>query len=127
MSKMLPRMSLNEYKKILPNYDLGISPMLTPHPNLVTIEMASAGMIVITNTFENKTQKKLSAVSTNIIAAEPTITGYQNALKEGVMRTENYQKRVEGSKVKWSKNWNEAFDENKMKKIFEFLGGMDLA
>ena len=123
--KMLPRIGLNEYKKILPNYDLGISPMLTPHPNLVTIEMAGAGMIVITNTFENKTQKKLSAVSTNIIAAEPTITGYQNALKEGVMRTENYQKRVEGSKVKWSKNWNEAFDEKKMKKIFEFLGGMD--
>ena len=54
--KILPRLSVDEYKKILPQYDLGISLMLTPHPNLVTIEMASAGMIVVTNSYENKTQ-----------------------------------------------------------------------
>ena len=29
--------------------------MYTPHPSLVPIEMASAGMATVTNSFENKT------------------------------------------------------------------------
>ena len=47
--------------------------MYTPHPSLVPIEMASAGMLTVTNTFENKTAEALAAISANLIAAEPTI------------------------------------------------------
>ena len=34
--------------------------MYTPHPSLVPIEMASAGMLTVTNTFENKTADALA-------------------------------------------------------------------
>ena len=45
--------------------------MYTPHPSLVPIEMASAGMLVVTNTFDNKTAEALAAISPNLIPAEP--------------------------------------------------------
>ena len=34
--------------------------MYTPHPSLVPIEMASAGMLTVTNSFENKTAEALA-------------------------------------------------------------------
>jgi hypothetical protein len=37
--------------------------MDTPHPSLVPLEMASAGMLVVTSTFENKTYDALRAIS----------------------------------------------------------------
>ena len=42
--------------------------MYTPHPSLVPIEMASAGMLTVTNTFENKTSEALRAISGNLLA-----------------------------------------------------------
>ena len=47
--------------------------MYTPHPSLVPLEMASAGMLTVTNTFENKTAEALAAISPNLIAAEPDV------------------------------------------------------
>jgi len=80
--KILPRLSLDEYKKILPQYDIGISLMYTPHPNLVTLEMASSGMIVITNKFENKTQETLGEISENIIVADPNLSSISEKFLE---------------------------------------------
>ena len=37
--------------------------MFTPHPSLVPIEMASAGMLTVTNTFDTKTRSRLDARS----------------------------------------------------------------
>ena len=65
--------------------------MYTPHPSLVPIEMASAGMVTVTNTFANKTAAALAAISTNLLAAEPAVeaiagalTAYTDDLREGV-------------------------------------------
>ena len=41
--------------QLLREHDVGLALMYTPHPSLVPIEMASAGMLAVTNTFENKT------------------------------------------------------------------------
>jgi len=56
--------------------------MYTPHPSLVPIEMASAGMLVVTNTYANKTGEVLRAISPNIIGVSPTIEDVRLGLKE---------------------------------------------
>jgi len=119
--KIIPRTSLEEYKKLLPNYDLGISLMYTPHPNLVSIEMASAGMIVVTNSFANKTQQTLSKVSSNIIVAEPTIDGIEKMLFTAVKLTNDYDSRIEGSKVNWPSKWKDSFNKEIMATILKFF------
>ena len=48
---------------MLRGHDLGLALMLTPHPSLVPLEMASAGMATVTNSFENKTPAALEAIS----------------------------------------------------------------
>ncbi len=60
--KLLPKLSLNEYKEVLPGFDIGLSLMLSPHPSIVPLEMAAAGMLVITNTFANKTAERLREI-----------------------------------------------------------------
>ena len=67
-------------RALLREHDVGLALMYTPHPSLVPIEMASAGMLTVTNTFENKTAEALAAISPNLIAAEPTIDGVAGAL-----------------------------------------------
>jgi hypothetical protein len=49
--EMLRRVSLEEYINLLPSYDLGLSLMLTPHPSLVPLDMAAAGLVTVTNTY----------------------------------------------------------------------------
>ena len=71
--RLLPRVGQEEYAQLLRAHDVGLSLMYTPHPSLVPIEMASAGMLAVTNTFENKTAEALAAISPNLIAAEPGI------------------------------------------------------
>ena len=118
---LIPRLSLEEYKNIMPNYDIGLSLMLTPHPNLVTLEMAAAGMIVVTNEYENKNELSLSGISSNINISKPTITSISEKLCECVELVEDLTHRVEGSKVKWSTKWQDSFNHEKMKHIVDFI------
>ena len=53
--ELLPRSDQSAYADLLRQHDVGLSLMYTPHPSLVPIEMASAGMLTVTNSFENKT------------------------------------------------------------------------
>ena len=119
--KLLPRQSQDTYREVLKEHDLGLSLMYTPHPSLVPIEMASAGMLVVTNTYANKTEDKLSAISPNIIAVDPTIEGVKQGLKEAAANIEDYDRRARGSQIRWSVDWNSSFDEEVMPKIREFI------
>ena len=80
--------------------------MYTPHPSLVPLEMASAGMLTVTNTFENKDADALHALSANLIAAEPTLDGITRALLEAAAGVEDVERRVAGSATDWSRDWD---------------------
>ena len=73
--KMLGKFGLDEYKQRLLEYDLGLSLMYTPHPSLLPLEMAAAGMWMVSNECENKTQETFSQLSSNMLAAPATIEG----------------------------------------------------
>ncbi|MGO9974344.1 MAG: glycosyltransferase [Solirubrobacteraceae bacterium] len=105
------RSTQSEYARLLAAHDLGLALMYTPHPSLVPLEMASAGMLTVTNSFETKTASALSAISSNLIVADPTIDGVAAALARAAAAVGDLEARVAGSEVRWPRSWAEALDE----------------
>jgi len=119
--EILPRTSQAGYGDLLAGHDIGLSLMLTPHPSLPPIEMASAGMLTVTNSCENKTAEKLSAISGNLITATPTVPGVVAALAEAVAAVTDGERRVAGSSVDWSSDWEQSLGPDVMDRVTGFL------
>jgi glycosyltransferase involved in cell wall biosynthesis len=103
---LLPRAEQAAYGELLRAHDVGLSLMYTPHPSLVPLEMASAGMLTVTTTFENKDAVALQAISANLIAAEPTLDGVTRGLLQAAAGVEDVTRRVAGSATAWSRDWD---------------------
>lgn len=118
---MLSKVSLEEYYEIIKGCDLGLSLMLTPHPSLVPLDMAAAGLVTVTNTYDTKKAHQIEGLSSNLIAAEPTIT----SIKEGIIRAlgcvDDYEARIAGTKLDWATNWDESFNPAVMSKLKTWL------
>ncbi|BAY77159.1 family 2 glycosyl transferase [Nostoc linckia NIES-25] len=123
--QMLGKVSLDEYCELLPEHDLGLALMYTPHPSLLPLEMAAAGMIVVTNTCMNKTAERLKDISSNILAAEPTADGVAETLAKAAILSQDWELRLAGSKVNWSSSWEETFDRELISKIKKKLSHED--
>jgi glycosyltransferase involved in cell wall biosynthesis len=119
--ELLPRSDQSAYAALLREHDVGLALMYTPHPSLVPIEMAAAGMVTVTNTFENKTSEAMARISRNIDAAPPTIDGIADALARAVTAVEDYESRVRGSDVAWSRDWNRSFSDQLIGEVLGFL------
>lgn len=107
--RQLPRMSLQEYQNVTKTFDLCLTLMSSPHPSLVPIDLAAAGAIVVTNTFETKTADYLTAISANIIPAAPELHALTQALVEGVRRTADIDARLRHANVRWPRHWSETW------------------
>jgi len=94
-----------------PGYDVGLAPVPAPQPGLVPLEMARAGMLAVTTTFENKTTEALTAISPNLMAAEPTVEGIADALCAAAAKADDVEGRARGSAVRWSLAWDASFDD----------------
>jgi hypothetical protein len=99
--------------------------MYTPHPSLLPLEMAAAGMVVVTNTCINKTAERLKNISSNILAAEPTVDGVAETLGKAVILSQDWDFRLTGSKVNWSSSWEQTFDSELISKIKKKLSHED--
>jgi glycosyltransferase involved in cell wall biosynthesis len=119
--ELTPRHDQGAYAALLRQHDVGLALMYTPHPSLVPIEMASAGMLAVTNSFENKTPEAMSAISSNLIAVEPSLEGLASGLREAAQRVEDFDGRARGSAVSWSRDWRRSFDDDLMSRIESFL------
>jgi hypothetical protein len=102
---------------------VGLALMYTPHPSLVPLEMASAGMLTVTNTFENKTAGALAEISANLIAAPPTVAGIAAALREAAGGVERFDQRVRGSTVRWSRDWHHSLPDELITSVIGWLRG----
>ncbi len=121
MLEMLPRRSQETYADLLRSHDIGLALMYTPHPSLVPIEMASAGMLTVTNSFENKTATAMAAISSNLIAVEPSLEGVHGGLREAVAGIDDFARRRRGSEVGWSRDWDNSFDDELIDRVTSFL------
>ncbi|MGW5362430.1 rhamnosyltransferase WsaF family glycosyltransferase [Actinopolymorpha pittospori] len=118
---LVPRTSQRHYAELLGEHDVGLALMYTPHPSLVPIEMASAGMLTVTNTFENKDPAALAAISTNLVAVEPTVEAVAEGLRRAAAGVGDVTGRSIGSEVRWSRDWDQALDEALVDRIMSFL------
>jgi hypothetical protein len=120
--KLLPRADQASYAELLRAHDVGLALMYTPHPSLVPIEMASAGLLTVTNSFENKTPAAMAAISENIIAAEPSIEAVADALTRAAASVTDVERRCRGAGVRWSRDWSHSFDEGLLAWVEGALG-----
>jgi hypothetical protein len=88
----------------------------------VPIEMASAGLVCVTNSFANKTADALAAISGNLVCAAPTVEGVADALCAAVARCDDIDARVRGSAVAWSRDWDASFDDALLERVEALLG-----
>ena len=116
-----PRQSQTGYGELLTGYDVGLALMYAPHPSLVPIEMASAGMLTVTNTFETKTAASMAAISNNIRAVDPGVGPMVAALRETVGECADGEARIRAASVEWSRGWDETFDAETMRQISQLL------
>ncbi|MDQ6605544.1 MAG: glycosyltransferase [Actinomycetota bacterium] len=124
---LLPRSDQRSYAGLLREHDVGLALMYTPHPSLVPIEMASGGMLTVTNSFENKTPAAMAAISANLITAAPTVEGVAAALLQAEAGAADATRRVRGSDVRWSRNWDQSFDEELLEQLAAALGHAGVA
>jgi len=106
--RLIPRSAQADYARLLRSFDLGLALMYTPHPSLVPIEMCAAGMSTVTNTFENKDSAALGRISSNLVAAEPSVEGVSAALVDAEARSALLDDRAAGSHVEWPTSWDDA-------------------
>ena len=119
--EMVTRRAQSDYAELLRGFDIGLALMFTPHPSLVPLEMASAGLVTVTNTFETKTAEAMEAISGNILAANPSLDGIVAGLAHAVERAEDREARVAGSAVDWSRDWDDSLDDRLMESVERLL------
>jgi hypothetical protein len=105
--KNLGKMDLSDYYKFASSIDVTISPMLAPHPNYPTLELASLGSMVVSTKYANK--QDLSFYSPNILMAEPTVLDLTKKIVKAAttdpgVRLANFKKNNIGT------DWNTALD-----------------
>jgi hypothetical protein len=122
---VLPRCGQRAYADRLREHDVGLALTYTPHPSLVPIEMAAAGMVTVTNTFENKTAAAMRAVSPNLLAVPPTIDAVAAGICAAARRVDSVagEHRLAGSKVAWSRDWQQALPDRLLARFTELLNG----
>jgi glycosyltransferase involved in cell wall biosynthesis len=119
--QLLPHRTQDAYAGLLGDHDVGLALMYTPHPSLVPIEMASAGMLTVTNSFDNKTPEAMAQISGNLVTVAPTVTGVVSGLHQAIGAVDDFERRAAGAAVDWSRDWNRSFDEALLARVEGFL------
>ena len=118
---VLPRSDQRSYGALLGQHDVGLALMYTPHPSLVPIEMASAGLLTVTTSFESKTADAMAAISANLITVPPTIDGIVDGLRRAAAGASDVERRLRGSQVRWSADWDDSLSAELMATLIAFL------
>jgi hypothetical protein len=104
---MIQNVPENEYKQILVNSDIGLSLTFTPNPSFSAFDFASAGMIVITNSFETRTQETFDQISKNFIVVKPSLNEIVNGISKALLKIDNVKERLRESKLNLPSSWSD--------------------
>jgi len=105
---IVPNMDWENYCTFVRKMDLGFCLMYTPHPSYPPLDLAACGAVVVTNSFENKSD--LTRYSKNIICKEANLESLLQGLEEGVSLAENTELRVQNYKEnRLLRDWERSF------------------
>lgn len=107
--RISPRLDGELYAAALKSFDVGLSMIYAPHPGVVHYEMAAAGLVVVTNTFVNRTAEDLASISENIIAAPPYVEDLVSALSVAAKRCTDVDARLSGIATIPVRDWSAVF------------------
>jgi glycosyltransferase involved in cell wall biosynthesis len=119
--EVLPRRGQGSYAELLASCDVGLALMCTPHPSLVPLEMASAGMLTVTNSFETKTPEAMSSIAANLITVPPSLDGVAGGLQRAAAGVHDYARRIDGATVDWSRDWEQSLNPDVMRRVNSML------
>lgn len=108
--EMVQKMPLEAYERFMSSIDVGVSLMLAPHPSVVPFEFAATGAVVVTNTYENRSERDLQGICPNIVPCRPTLEGVETALRTAVARAEDFETRARQRLVLPDRSWARTFD-----------------
>lgn len=114
---IISKMPADDYAKALTEFDLGISLMNAPHPSLLPFEMASSGILTVTNTYSNRTHQQLKSISGNIYPAEMNIDSIADQILSAINDIPSFEQRLSNADIKWSNDWSESFNDEFLSKI----------
>jgi glycosyltransferase involved in cell wall biosynthesis len=104
----VPWLDYASYARLLRESHVGLSLMLSPHTGYPVLELAACGVPVVTNTFGTKTGARLEQISSNIIAAPPTVEGLTDALVRAAGRA--MASRVGTGEMHMPETWEDVFE-----------------
>ena len=104
----IPRMNPKEYAESLKEYDLGISFMISAHPSLPPLELAKAGVPVLTNTYGEKNESYFKKKSSLIFCGEPNVISLADTASRAIKASDDIGLRV-NSKMTHDSVMNEVF------------------
>lgn len=105
--RLIQKLDSYSYREMLAGSDIGLSLMYTPHPSLVPLEMAAAGMVTVTNACMSKTAESFAGVSDLIRVAEPDVEAIAVELVRAVREVKAGE--VRRAKLDWPVTPAEAF------------------
>lgn len=84
--RLISKLDGDGYRQMLASSDVGLALMYTPHPSLVPLEMAAAGLVTVTNACMTKTRDAFAGISDLIDVAEPDVPMIARSLVAAVRR-----------------------------------------
>ena len=75
----------SDYVKLVRRMDVGLCLMDAPHPSYLSLELAAAGAVVVTN--QRASENTPASYSNRIIGAEPSIEGVKRGIADAEVRT----------------------------------------
>ena len=108
----MPNMSLNEYKKMLPYFDVMLSLMASPHHSMPPIDAALSGCVVVTNSSDIKTQSEFNKICRNIIACPPDVESLLNGINRAVAFSDNLENRYKNALVEYPNSMANALNQH---------------
>jgi hypothetical protein len=114
--KHLGTFDMQRYRQLLTDHDVGLALMHSPHPSLLPMEWASAGLLTVTNTCDIKDEAYFAGISSNIRAVRPTPEQVAEALVEMAARVGDWSSRVRGSRINWPHDWDAALPDDKLRR-----------
>ncbi|CAH0194176.1 hypothetical protein [Roseomonas sp. CECT 9278] len=98
----------HDYAALVRSTDLGLCLMSTPHPSYPPLDLAASGAVVVTSRHGRK--QDLSALSANIICADPSVAGLLDGLRAGVALAQDAPRRAaNAASGTIARDWEAAF------------------